>query len=44
MICGNRRRVLIVPVVVEPVVALLEATLVPVQVPDVEVAVRVAVL
>lgn len=44
MSCENRRRVVTVPVVVEPVVAPVPPTVVPVQITNVEVAIGVAVV
>ena len=43
MSCGNRGRVVVVPVVVKPVVVPVPPVVVPVQVTDVEVAIGVAV-
>jgi hypothetical protein len=42
--CGNRRRVVAIPVIVEPVVVPVPLPAVPVEVTDVEVAIRVAVV
>ena len=43
MSCGHRSRVVVVPVIVEPVVVPIPRTVVPIEVTDVEVAIGVAV-
>ena len=44
MSCDNGSRVVVVPVIVEPVVVPVPRTIVPVQVADIDIAVRVAVM
>ena len=42
--CANRRRIVLVPVVVEPVVVPVPPVAVPIEVTDAQVAVRIAVM